>query len=69
MYRKYVELRDKNSLTDLSVAVGAGIKQSTFYDWIQRARKDDSAALSFENVVKLAKFFNVSIDYFAEVKG
>lgn len=66
MYQKYIDLRDRNSLTDYSVAVGAGIKQSTMYDWIQRAKKDTTAALSFENIAKLAKFFNVSIDYFRQ---
>lgn len=67
MYKTYVELRDERNLTDYSVAVGAGIKQSTFYDWIQRVKAGKTdAALSFENITKLAKFFNVSLDYFAE---
>jgi len=69
MYTKYAKLRDSKGLNDNKVAEMTGIPASTIYDWKQRSDKDSKANLSFENTVKIAKLFEVPVDYFAEEVG
>ena len=64
MYARYAELRDSLGLTDYEVALKTGIPQSTLYDWRQRAGKNPEAQISFSNIQKIAKLFEVSMDAF-----
>lgn len=64
MYTKYAKLRDERGMTDNAVAVATGIKQSTFYDWKQRAERDPDASMSIDRMSKIAKYFDVPLDYF-----
>lgn len=57
MYAKYVELRDARNLTDAKVAEATGISRSTFTDW-----KNGRSHPKIEKIVKIAKFFEVSVD-------
>lgn len=64
MYARYAKLRDDRNMTDNSVAVASGITQSTIYDWKKRSEGNPNASLSVENLSKIAKVFNVPLDYF-----
>lgn len=66
MYTKYAKLRDERGLTDLAVANAVSIPQSTFYDWKQRSADNEKAGMSVGNLMKLAQFFDVPIEYFLE---
>lgn len=66
MYLKYAELRDSRGMNDNSVAIKAGITQSTIYDWKQRSEKNPAAKLSVDNLAKIAKLFDVPIETFLE---
>lgn len=61
MYEKYVELRDKNGVTDYRVSVDTGITKSTFSDW-----KTGRSKPKFDKLKILAEYFGVSIEYFLE---
>ena len=63
MYKKYCELRDRNNLTDYQVALATGITKSTFTDW-----KTGRSKPGIEKMYLLAKFFDVTIEYFLEDK-
>lgn len=62
MYAKYAKIRDERGLSDLAVANGAGVPQSTIYDWKQRSTENSKAAVSVAHLKKIADFLNVSID-------
>lgn len=65
MYSKYAVIRDQKGYNDLMVAKETGIPQSTIYDWKQRTEKctdEKKPALSVENLWKIAKLFDVSIE-------
>ncbi|MBR6984673.1 MAG: helix-turn-helix transcriptional regulator [Ruminococcus sp.] len=64
MYAKYAELRDSLGFTDYEVALKTGIPQSTLYDWRQRSVKNPEAELSFGNILKIAKLFEVNMEAF-----
>ena len=64
MYTKYAELRDKKGLNDAKVAEATGIPVSTIYDWKQRSENDSRANMSAENLSKIARFFEVPMEYF-----
>lgn len=64
MYAKYAMLRDERDLSDYQVSLKTGIPQSTLYDWRQRSAKNPEAELSFGNILKIAKLFEVSMDAF-----
>lgn len=66
MYTRYAKLRDQNGLNDLKVAEATNIPASTIYDWKQRSAATPKAGLSVDKLQKLAKFFNVPIEYFLE---
>lgn len=59
MYAKYVELRDARSLTDAKVSEATGISRSTFTDW-----KNGRSTPKIEKIIKLAEFFDISVDEF-----
>lgn len=61
MYAKYAELRDAIGLRDADVAAATQIPQSTFTDW-----KNGRSKPKLEKLLKLAKFFGVSVEEFAE---
>ena len=62
MYAKYAKIRDERGLSDLAVANGAGVPQSTIYDWKQRSAENSKAAVSVAHLKKIADFLDVSID-------
>ena len=60
-YQKYVELRDSRGVSDYRVATESGVNQSTFSDW-----KSGRSKPKLEKLAKIAKFFEVPIEYFLE---
>lgn len=61
MYEKYVTLRNKKKVTDYRVSEETGITKSTFTDW-----KTGRSKPKFDKLLVLAKYFGVSVEYFAE---
>ena len=61
MYTKYVELRDSANVKDFDVAKATGIPASTFSDW-----KKGKSKPKLEKLVKIARFFGVSVEVFIE---
>lgn len=61
MYKKYVMLRDSKNLTDYRVSKDTGITKSTFTDW-----KTGRSKPKLEKLIILAKYFEISIDYFTK---
>lgn len=59
MYKKYVELRDKNGVTDYRVSSDTGITKSTFSDW-----KSGRSEPKLEKLKIIADYFSVPIEYF-----
>lgn len=59
MYEKYVKLRDEKGVTDYRVAEETGIHKSTFTDW-----RTGRSNPKLEKLSKIAKYFNVAIEYF-----
>ncbi|MBR1710094.1 MAG: helix-turn-helix transcriptional regulator [Clostridia bacterium] len=59
MYAKYAVLRDEKKLTDYKVAQDVGIAPSTLSDW-----KNGLYTPKADKLLKLAEYFNVSIEYF-----
>lgn len=59
MYERYVKLRDEKGVTDYRVSKDTGITKSTFTDW-----KTGRSAPKIEKLSLLAKYFDVSIEYF-----
>lgn len=60
MYEKYVKLRNEKGVTDYRVSIDTGIPCSTFTDW-----KNGRSTPKLEKLILIAKYFNVSIEYFA----
>lgn len=61
MYSRYAQIRDERGFTDLAVAKGSGIPQSTLYDWRQRSAVDPDAETSLSNLKKIAAFLDVEL--------
>ena len=59
MYTKYAELRDKKGLRDADVAKATGISQTVFTDW-----KNGKSSPKVDKIIKIADFFEVSLDEF-----
>lgn len=59
MYKKFRELLEKFQETPADVAKDTGISESIFSNW-----KTRNGGLSVENLAKVAKHFNVPIEYF-----
>lgn len=60
-YEAYAKIRDQNNLTDYAVSNASGVAKSTLSEW-----KYGKHSPQLENVGKLAKYFNVPIEYFVE---
>ena len=58
MYSIYAELRDQAGLTDYSFAKASGVGRSILSDW-----KTGKHIPNRTNLLKIASFFHVSIDY------
>lgn len=61
LYERYVFIRDKRGVTDYKVATETGITKSTFSDW-----KSGRSKPKIDKLIKIAKFFDVSVEYFIE---
>lgn len=61
MYERYVALREKKGITDYRVAIDTGITKSTFSDW-----KSGRSIPKADKLLCLAKYFDVSVEYFLE---
>lgn len=61
MYEKYAKLRDERKMTDYSVCQETGISPSSMSDW-----KRGLYNLKTDKLLALAKFFDVSLEYFIE---
>lgn len=61
MYAKYVKLRDEKNVRDVDVSRATGIPQSTFTDW-----KSGKSNPKLDKLMKIAQFFNVSIEEFVK---
>ena len=59
MYKKFALLLEKNQITAYRVSKESGIAQSTFSDW-----KNGKSNPKIDKLIKLAKYFDVPIDYF-----
>ena len=64
MYEKYLKLLEKKGVTTYQVCKETGISQTTMANF--KSRSKGGAKLSFDNVVKLARYFDVPLDYFVE---
>ncbi|MGC6174292.1 helix-turn-helix domain-containing protein [Lacrimispora sp. 38-1] len=61
MYQKYAVLRDHASVTDYEVAKQTGVSTATLTNW-----KYGRYNPKVDKLMALAKYFNVSIEYFME---
>ena len=61
MYKKFVELLQKNHTTAYQVSKATGISQSTLSDW-----KTGRATPKADKLCKIAEYFDVTIDYFVK---
>ena len=61
MYKKFVQLLQKNKVSAYKVAKETNITQSTFSDW-----KHGKSNPKADKLLKIAKYFNVDISYFFE---
>lgn len=61
MYKKFVELLQKRNESTAQVSRATGIGESVFSNWKNRGGKP-----SVDNLAKLAKYFDVSIEFFLE---
>ena len=66
MYEKYLKLLEKKGVTSYQVCKATGIPENTISMWRWRVEKkpDTDPKLSMDNVAKLAKYFEVPIEYF-----
>lgn len=61
MYKKFLQLLLKNNVTAYAVGKATEIPQSTFSDW-----KSGRSKPGVEKLAKIAKFFDVPMEYFLE---
>ena len=59
MYDKYRKLRDSKGVTDYEVWKNTGIDKATLSRW-----KHGNYTPKVENIIKIADYFDVSLDYF-----
>lgn len=64
MYQKYLELLEKTGKTTYQVCHETGVPESTISMWKKRTTDGKEAKLSIDNLVKIAKYFEVPIEYF-----
>ena len=60
-YKRYAGLLKERGCSSAQVCKETGIKENVISNW--RNRGGD---LSFENMVRVAKFFNVPVEYFSK---
>ena len=60
-YEKYCKLRDAKGVTDYRVAKETGIGESTLSGWKSGVRNP-----GVNSLIKLAKYFDTTVDYFLE---
>lgn len=61
MYKKFADLLAKYNKTIYRVASDTGIATATLYDW-----KDGRSKPKLDKLMALAKYFDVSVEYFFE---
>lgn len=61
MYEKYEALKAERNLTDADVVRETGVASSTLSDWKAGRYKPKA-----DKLLKLAKFFDVPLEYFLE---
>lgn len=64
MYERYLVLLKKYNVTTAQVCRACGISQAAMSNWHRRGGN-----LSVKNLAKIAKYFNVPIEYFTEGNG
>ena len=62
LYEVYVRLRDAKGVRDIEVARGSGVEPDTLSSW-----KKGKAVPKLDKLVKIADYFGVSIEEFAQV--
>lgn len=63
MYEKFEALLQERNLTPYKVSLVTGIAQSTLSDW-----KNNRSKPKFNKLLILARYFGVSVEYFADDK-
>lgn len=68
MYEKYLKLLEKHGVTTYQVCKATGIPESTISMWGIRAKEhpEKDYKLSMDTVAKIARYFEVPIEYFVE---
>ena len=67
LYEKYERLLEQTGETTYQVCKATGIPESTISMWKDRCiNQGKDAKLSIDNLAKLAKHFNVALEYFTE---
>jgi len=61
MYNKFKELLDRDGVRPYTVSQITGIPASTFSDW-----KKGKSVPKADKIMKIAAYFNVTIEYFYE---
>lgn len=64
MYKNFADLLAKYNKTIYRVATDTSISTTTLYDW-----RDGRSKPKFDKLLILAKYFNVPVEYFAEVEA
>lgn len=64
IYEKYAQLRDVRGITDYRVSKDTGISTSVLSGWKTGQREP-----SLKTVSRLARYFNVPIEYFGQPDG
>lgn len=63
-YRRLRDLREDHDLTQNQLVAMLGMHKTTYTNYEQGKRE-----IPFELVIQLAKFYNVSLDYIAELSN
>lgn len=61
MYEKFKKLLDEHNVSTYKVSQETGIPYTCFSDW-----KSGVSKPKIDKLLKLAKYFNVSVEYFIE---
>lgn len=69
MYEIYKRLRDAKGVTDYAVAKACGLKQTTFTEWEKVANGEKGHAPKIDKLLKIARYFDVSLDYLVTGKS
>ena len=68
MYEKYLKLLEERGVTTYQVCQATGISENTISMWKTRSKEfpEKNYKLRVDNLAKLAKYFEVPIEYFLE---